>query len=225
MLLGGREPDHRYHALRAIRDVVEVVAIIAAGCWAFYVFVYDNRIKPSLADAHITVSATMQRVSQHDGLTAVRLKATSTNVSTVTGYFYGYAITVLGSRVTAASKPVAHAAPTPALTGEALGPFFAVSNPVVVFGSAFITHLGNPTSQQGLDLAPGETNEREWIFYVPTHRFDLLDAFISIRYSKDGDTVIPTTLVGRASRPTYVMNELNGGVNNLHVDFLDLNGP
>jgi hypothetical protein len=225
MFLGDREPDHRHHTLRAIRDVVEVVAIIAAGCWAFYIFVYENRIKPSFADPHITFSATMQKVSQHGGLTAIRLKTEATNVSTVSGYFYGYAITVLGSRVTAQPNPTTPPPPTASDTDEALRPFNRLSKPVAVFGSAFITHLGNRTSQQGLDLAPGETNQREWIFYVPTHRFDVVDAFISARYSKDGDTVIPTRLVRRESRPTFVSNALTSGVSNFDVDFLDLNGP
>ena len=33
-----------------VRDVVEVIAIVAAGIWAFYVFAYENRIKPSISN-------------------------------------------------------------------------------------------------------------------------------------------------------------------------------
>ncbi|MGB8627603.1 MAG: hypothetical protein WCD03_15755 [Candidatus Cybelea sp.] len=47
--------------------MVEIVAIVLAGAWAFYVFIYENRIKPSFTDLQTDVSATMQKTSQRDG--------------------------------------------------------------------------------------------------------------------------------------------------------------
>jgi hypothetical protein len=43
--------------------VRDVVAIVAAGVWAFYVFAYENRIKPSLAGPEVNVVASMQRLN------------------------------------------------------------------------------------------------------------------------------------------------------------------
>jgi hypothetical protein len=55
MLFGARR-SRDPHAFAVVRDIVEVVAIVAAGIWAFYVFAYENRIKPSLADPNVDVS-------------------------------------------------------------------------------------------------------------------------------------------------------------------------
>jgi hypothetical protein len=49
MLFGGSKQARDHHAVAIVRDVVEVVAIIAAGAWAFYIFAYENRIKPAMA--------------------------------------------------------------------------------------------------------------------------------------------------------------------------------
>ena len=46
MLFSSRDPEHRSHLLHLVRDVVEIVAIVLAGAWAFYVFIYENRIVP-----------------------------------------------------------------------------------------------------------------------------------------------------------------------------------
>ena len=58
------DPGHRSHRVRIVRDVVEIVAILAAGFWAFYVFVYENRIKPSFSDPQVSVGATLEKTSR-----------------------------------------------------------------------------------------------------------------------------------------------------------------
>jgi hypothetical protein len=51
--------NRRHGAIRIVRDVVEIAAIVAAGLWAFYVFVYENRIKPSFLPPELAVTASI----------------------------------------------------------------------------------------------------------------------------------------------------------------------
>jgi hypothetical protein len=48
-----------------VRHVVEAVAIVAAGLWAFYTFIYQERIKPAAEPAALFPSIIVQRVG-HD---------------------------------------------------------------------------------------------------------------------------------------------------------------
>jgi hypothetical protein len=70
MLFTGRDSNGKSTKIRTIREVVEVVAILAAGFWAFYVFIYENRIKPLFSQPEINVSATMEKTSRHAGQSA-----------------------------------------------------------------------------------------------------------------------------------------------------------
>jgi len=45
-----------------MRHVVEVLAIIAAGAWAFYTFIYQEKIKPAGEPASLDDTITVQRV-------------------------------------------------------------------------------------------------------------------------------------------------------------------
>jgi hypothetical protein len=66
---GAREP----YEIRIIEDrwatfrhVVEAVAIVAAGSWAFYTFIYQEKIKPASEPAAISVSIAVNAL-EHDG--------------------------------------------------------------------------------------------------------------------------------------------------------------
>src|SRR5450755_4209345 len=97
--------EHSTNRLAAVRDVVEIVAILAAGLWAMYVFIYENRIKPALLEPTVSVTATMEALGHDRGLTAVRLDTHIVNVGTVRARFLAYSVTVLGSQVNAVAAP------------------------------------------------------------------------------------------------------------------------
>ncbi len=61
--------DPRHHSrLRAVRDLAEVIAIVAAGMWALYIFVYEQRIKPALqqpaVNTYVNVRSTVAGTKQ-----------------------------------------------------------------------------------------------------------------------------------------------------------------
>jgi hypothetical protein len=64
--------EHKPRAIRLVEDpwttvrhFVEVVALIAAGAWAFYTFIFQEKIKPASEPATLDDTITVQRVA-HD---------------------------------------------------------------------------------------------------------------------------------------------------------------
>lgn len=174
-----------------MRDIVEVVAIVAAGIWAFYVFAYENRIKPSLADPNVDVSATMRKLSERNGLIGVGLDVQFHNVGTVRAHFLGLAVNVYGQRIVGSASKVA---PKPSRLEYEYSGFYRAAPPVPVYSIAFITQLGDPLSPkalQDLPLEPGSTANYERTFYVPQGRFDLLMLGVDAPYTKfEAPTVV-----------------------------------
>jgi hypothetical protein len=184
MIFGGRRhagESGAPHATAVIRDVVEVLAVIAAGAWAFYVFVYENRIKPSFEQPEVNISASMWQLNERNGLIGVGLRIEFHNVGSVKANFLGFAANVYGQRVIPA-KPVAQPEGTN-LSYEYRG-FYRLRPPVPVYSWAYVTKSGNPATGVESVLDPGTTVENYRAFYVPQGQFDLLTVAIDAPYLK-----------------------------------------
>jgi hypothetical protein len=190
MLFGGRRHSGDAHVTMIVRDIVEIVAIVAAGIWAFYVFAYENRIKPSLAEPDVNVKASMVRLGDHNGLIAVGIHLELRNVGTVKAHFLGVAVDVYGQRIVAATPPRFKEA---AGTRYTFDGFYRSQARVPVYAYAYVTRLGDPSASDDTELDPGSTLENDRTFYVPHGAFDLLTAGINAPYTKYDGTV-PTHL-------------------------------
>ncbi|MBV8197512.1 MAG: hypothetical protein JO263_05225 [Candidatus Eremiobacteraeota bacterium] len=194
MLFGGRKRFSKVappHAIATVRDIAEVVAIVAAGIWAFYIFAYENRIKPSLASPDVNVTASIQRLSQHNGLMAITVHLQLHNIGTVRAHFLGFALNVYGQRIVASG---AHSFRGRDLVHYDFDGFYRAGPRVPVYSYAYITHLGNPSTAQDTYLDPGSSVENDRTFYVPYGRFDLLIVGIDAPYTKFEDATMPAHL-------------------------------
>lgn len=206
MLFGRKNDAHERHAIAVVRDVVEIVAIVAAGVWAFYVFAYENRIKPAMADPDVNVNASMQRLGTHNGFIAVGLHLQLRNVGTVKAHFLGLAVTVYGQRIVATAPKIA--VRHPALKYEFSG-FYQAQPPVPVYSWGYVTRLGDPSTGQETTLDPGTTIENQRTFYVPQGRFDLLTLGIEAPYTKFDETIPTHLAVSRQGAATIVPSSLS----------------
>lgn len=187
----GSEPaSHR--GIATVRDVVEILAILAAGIWAFYIFAYENRIKPSFASPDLDVTASMHKISERNGLIAVGLHVDFHNIGTVKADILAVAINVYGQRVL-------EVAPRTGRAGHPLKYVFAgyyqTGGFVPVYSNAYVTKHGDSTTTEVTDLDPGTTVKNYWTFYVPRGRFDLLTLGINAPYTKYENASFPTHLV------------------------------
>lgn len=197
------------HVIAIVRDTVEVLAILAAGVWAFYVFAYENRIKPAMANPDVNVTAAIQRIGERNGLIAVGLHLQMRNIGTVRVHFLGVAVNVYGQRVAdRASTVSARAYP---VTYEFQG-FYRTGPRIPVYAYAYVTHLGDPSTQEDTALDPGTAIDNYRTFYVPQKRFDLLTVGIDAPYTKFEDSVIPTRLVVQPLGEVRVTTQLSSRV-------------
>jgi hypothetical protein len=181
---------HSRHT-RTLRDVVEVAAILVAGIWALYVFVYENRIVPALAPPTPSISVELRHVGNDGNLAVIRLVETIHNPGPTEVYFLGYAVTVFGDRVIASpSRQPAKAS----IEQNDLEAYNTYSPQIPIFREAFVTAQGNRNSGRGMQLEPLQTETTNKEFYVPRSGFDRLTARVVAVYVKSADA-IPTTLV------------------------------
>lgn len=203
-MLSRRNDSGERDLTSTIRDVVEIVAIVAAGAWAFYVFVYENRIKPSFAKPDVNVTASMQRLSIHNGLIAVDLHVGLHNIGTVPARFLAVAYNVYGQRVMSQTPPPHKADPGIDYDGS---DFTRAGSRVAVYTWAYVDTQGNPLSPHETALDPGNTIENDRIFYVPQGRFDFLTLGIDAPYTKYEGTM-PASLVFQPDGGIKVLTKL-----------------
>lgn len=223
-MLFGKRDDGRAdsHPTTIVRDVVEVLAIIAAGIWAFYVFAYENRIKPSMASPDVNVTASIQRLSQRNGLIAVGVRLRLQNIGSVKAHFLGIALNVYGQRIVVTQ-------PRPKTEMRSLryeyDAFYRAEPLVPVYSYAYVTRLGDPSTGQDTELDPGTTIENYRTFYVPQGKFDLLIVGIDAPYTKYESKTIPTHLVVHPGGDVTVVTRLTPEIeqyNILPVTSLDI---
>jgi hypothetical protein len=182
--------------ITVVRDIVEIVAIVAAGIWAFYVFVYENRIKPALLAPDVTITGTMQRVGTSRGLDAIRLQTVAHNVGTTAVKFLAYSVTIVGSHVVQSHRPW-H--PIHSANSDQFVLHYRIVNPAVVYRLAYLTHDVDSRTTAGLHLQPGGINSDDELFYVPSGRYDRLTAIFAGRLMREDAPPQRTTLTIRAN--------------------------
>jgi hypothetical protein len=171
--------------LGSIRDVVEIVAIVAAGAWAFYTFVYENQIKPANERAEVQIESTLTRLGQSRGLLAVQSHILIRNVGVSDVSLYGFAETVTGSTVRPGGPT-----PAPSVSGAATylqsEPGWVERAKTTVYSVGLLTRIADVHASNELNLRPGQSAPFDRLIYVPAGKFDELDTFVSTRFSSNG---------------------------------------
>jgi hypothetical protein len=169
--------------LTSVRDVVEILAIIAAGIWAFYTFVYENQIKPANSQPVGQIEGSLTRLGEKDGLIAVQSHLEIKNVGQTDIWLYGVAETVLGSTV---RKREPHATIAPR-TGEEYSLTDDVgwtkSDPKRAFAFGILANIADPRSSNGWNLRVGNSVPFDRVFYVAAGRYDELQTVVSLRFA------------------------------------------
>jgi hypothetical protein len=171
----------RGFSLGNIRDTVEIVAIVAAGCWAFFTFVYEDRIKPANAQPEPIYDCTLTRLGERAGLIAVRSHILIKNAGTTALTVYGFAESVVGLNVRATRAATA-AGRTAGKTDFESRTDFREETQRPVFAIAFLTQLADPRATSNFNLTPGQSFPIDRIFYVAAGRYDELRVHLSLRF-------------------------------------------
>jgi hypothetical protein len=163
--------------LTTVRDLVEIVAIVAAGIWAIYVFVYTDRIEPFAKPVAPAVDATMTVEGAKGDLLAVRISQSIKDLGPGALHVMGRSANVTGNSVRIPDSRSLRSVPTknPA---EEVDRRFAFAR----FETAF-TYI----DREAFWLASGQTFSYSSIVYVPRSRYDALILDSSFAYTRDSN--------------------------------------
>ena len=98
-------------SMEALNSAVQTLAIVLAGAWAVYTFVYEAKIAPGLAPPSMSVTSALERVGQKDGMVAIRSTVTRTNVGQAEVRVLALTYDVVGVRVRFGEARAAGATP------------------------------------------------------------------------------------------------------------------
>jgi hypothetical protein len=167
---------------RAVNYWVQSVAIIFAGLWGAYTFVYLEIARPASAPINLSAQVEVREagarpVADGPALVAIELEITATNPSSRTVYLLHNYWRATGLRVGARDASVDWvafgnqqvASRAPSLAGDN---YVVNSATMVAFGSVM----------PDTSLKPGESVSLTYVFYVREGEYDLIDV----------ETVVPT---------------------------------
>jgi hypothetical protein len=182
-------------SLEKLGTVVQTLAILGAGAWGVYTFIYEARIKPGLAPPSVSVTTTLEKAGERDGRLAIRSTVTRTNVGQAGVRVLGLTYNVIGTGMRFAA-PEAGPAPE-SLAGASQVTAARYGRPerqemVLRQGVLFKGATALPADPS--ELQPGEAVSRDLIFYVERDRYDSLRFEVDLAYAKLSDPAMPLGL-------------------------------
>jgi hypothetical protein len=179
----------------ALNNMVQTLAIIMAGIWGVYTFVYQAKIAPSLEPPTISVTSTLEKAGQKGSLIALRSTVTRHNVGQTGVRILGFTYNIVGIKTRFATGTEAN---------EKFDQDLAQSSTVSVAryyddhrqrevvlrqGQLFEGATMQPSSPSSLN--PGEKVSRDMIFYADNTQFDSIRFQVRLWYSKESDSPVP----------------------------------
>jgi hypothetical protein len=188
-----RDRIHRHHVSALVRDIVEVVAIIAAGIWALYTFVYAERVKPASERPTVQLTGSLHRLGERGGLVQMEYQATVRNIGHTRVNIIAVGFTVNGVKYTNAGTP----ATIEPFNGTS--EFFRsarILSVQPVFRAVELTRFVKPEYGGGYEIDPGGQIPYSGIFLVRRNEFDTLTFDGSVADSKyDGTYPTKTSIL------------------------------
>jgi hypothetical protein len=195
------EPTASKFSLEALNSGVQTLAIVLAGAWGVYTFVYEAKIAPGLAPPSVSVTSALERVGQRDGMVAIRSTVTRTNVGQAEVRVLGLTYNVVGVKVRFGEAPAAGAMPEELPASSTVAQARHYDEPeggevILRHGVLFEGATALPSDPSGLN--PGEAVSRDLIFYADPTRFDSVRFQVELSYTKMSEPPVPLVFeVGR----------------------------
>jgi hypothetical protein len=186
----GRHRD--FGPLATARDLVEIVAILAAGIWAIYVFAYEQRIKPAGEPPSILLFGSLHQLGAHDGLVQVGFKGDIRNTGHNDVAIVALGFVVNGLRYTTKGTPLENRVSA----GLNLYQRDArIGSRTLVYREVELTRFVDKRYGGGFTLSPQGEVPYSGIFLVRSGEFDAIALYGSVAFTKIGiDGGYPTRI-------------------------------
>ncbi|QFY44229.1 hypothetical protein F6R98_17630 [Candidatus Methylospira mobilis] len=188
----------RNFSVEALNNIVQTLAIVMAGAWGVYTFVYQAKIAPSLEPPTISVTSTLEKAGQKGSLIALRSTVTRHNVGQTGVRVLGFTYNIVGIKTRFSAGAEVNEKFDQDLTRSSsvnAARYYDDSQQHEVIlrqGKLFEGATTLPSSPSSLN--PGEKVSRDMIFYADNTQFDSIRFQVSLWYSKDSDPPVPLAL-------------------------------
>lgn len=202
------EPTPSKFSMETLNSAVQTLAIVGAGAWAVYTFIYEAKIAPGLAPPSVSVTSALEKVGQRGDLVAIRSAVTRTNVGQTGVRVLALTYNVVGIKMRFVE---ARAADTMLESRSGSSTFAEAkyydepeSGEVILrHGILFEGATALPSSPSGLN--PGEAVSRDLVFYADPTKFDSIRFVVSLSYTKLSEPPVPLVFeAGRDGRISAV---------------------
>ena len=184
--------------METVSSAVQTLAIVLAGIWGVYTFVYEAKIAPGLAPPSVSVTSALERVGQRDGMVAIRSTVTRTNVGQAEVRVLGLTYNVVGVRTRFGGAAAAGAMPGELLGSSTVAQAKYYDEPeggevILRHGVLFAGATALPSAPSGLN--PGEAVSRDLVFYADPARFDSVRFLVELSYAKTSEPPPPAIVL------------------------------
>lgn len=182
--------------METLSSAIQTLAIIGAGAWGVYTFIYEAKIAPGLAPPSVSVTSTLARVGQRGDLVAIRSTVTRTNVGQTEVRVLGLTYNVLGVRMRFPDGPAARAPADLAhrSTVTEATHYEEAEGGEVLLRAGLLFEGATAAPSEPSALNPGESVSRDLIFYADATRLDAVRFLVELSYTKMADPPVPLVL-------------------------------
>ena len=198
------KPTASKFSMEMLNSAVQTLAIVLAGAWGVYTFVYEAKIAPGLAPPSVSVTSKLERVGQRDGMVAIRSTVTRTNVGQAEVRVLGLTYNVVGVKVRFGEAVAASAMPEELPRSSTVAQARHYDEPaggevILRHGVLFEGATALPSEPSGLNS--GEAVSRDLVFYADPARFDSVRFLVELSYAKTSEPPVPLAFeAGRDGR-------------------------
>ena len=172
------EPSYSIHIQKTrfeiIRGYLEIAAILAAGCWAFYTFVYQEQLKPAQEPPSATLDVDLKRTKTTPSVDYIEVGYTMRNTSKGDIDVICDALNVYGERIDPKKRPIPDSVSSSDMTIDRSVP---IGRSTLVYGSGILRdgaqhgHVGYHVS-----MRPRDTIRFAELIRLPHGMYDQLEA-------------------------------------------------
>jgi hypothetical protein len=180
-----------------VNNIVQTIALIGAGLWAVYTFIYQSEIAPSLAPPTVSLTSTIEKTGKQGQMTAIRATLTRSNPGQNSVRILALTYNAVGIK----EHFRAGENPHPGFLADT--PQSAVVNVARDYGPPErqevilrngILFAGAHPDGSASALSPEESVTRDIIFYADRSRYDRIRLKVRLVFQKESDPGVPLVL-------------------------------
>lgn len=167
--------------IERVRLIVEIVAIVLTGLWAFYTFIYTERIKPALETANAEFVPSIERNRSHGNIDSATLAVSVRNTGHTDIDIAAEAIDIVGARLGSTPQHVRKDEPTQVVDDRTLP---IIQSKLLVAYSRLRAGAKGGQNYSHLVLHPGEHFDYRFLVTFPRNRFDVVKLSFAFVYNR-----------------------------------------